>query len=110
MQGALDLGEVILPRWSDYVSGSQENTFSRLESELGAKDAHAMHDLSYVRTRVRKRLEGRTEAVDHCMVSVLWPTGEVEEWVFDRQVGWPVVNGEARDFKAEMMQRFGGTA
>ena len=110
MQVALDLGEVILPRWNDYVSGSQESTFSRLESDVGAKDAHAMHDLSFVRTRVRKRLEGRSEPVDSCMVTVMWPTGEIEEWQFDSRVGWPKVDGEPKDFKKEMMSRFGGTA
>lgn len=45
-------------------------------------------DLNRVRTKVREALYGRTDHVG-AIVDVVWPNGEMEEWTFDRHVGYP---------------------
>lgn len=46
-------------------------------------------DLNRVRTAVRKALYGRTEPVGAVVEVVNTKTGDVEEWTFDRHVGYP---------------------
>lgn len=53
---------------------------------VAGKDMFA--DLNRVRTAVRQFLYGRTEPVG-AIVEVVWPNGEIEEWTFGPEVGYP---------------------
>lgn len=106
----LDLGEVALPSWRDELLSSQAIPFREVEAQHGVRAAFALQDINYVRTWIRKRLYGEHERAEAYAVTPTWVDGYSESWEFDKDIGWPTVNGEVRDWHREWMQNYGGVA
>lgn len=106
----LDLGEVSLPSWRDELGAQQAVAFREVESQHGQRAAFALQDVNYVRTWIRKRLYGEHERAEAYVVQPSWVDGYSERWEFDRNIGWPTVGGEVRDWHQQWMQNFGGVA
>lgn len=111
MSGVLDLGEVHIPAWRSEMGSQQAVPFREVEARLGIRAAYSMHDISHVRSAVRRRRYGESDDdTTIYRVNVVWPDESEAVWEFDRTVGWPRENGEARDWHAEWLQNFGGVA
>lgn len=110
MSEVLDLGEVDLPDWRPNLTHGQADSFARVESEYGLRAARSIYDLSFVRKAVINRSVGRMEEVDFYSVLVRWPDGEEQVWRFERRIALPIIDGVARDFNKEMIDRLGGEA
>lgn len=73
--------------------------------EITVTDKNPWVNLQYVRTQVRKFLYGRIDDVK-VRVHVNLAGGEVQEWEFDRSVGFPLVDGERKNWYAEWLAKF----
>lgn len=108
---SLGIGKVEVPDWSGIVQGRSSIPFRKIAAEKGHRAAFMMFDINYVRTEVRKRIKGdAVKEAELFDVEVEWEAGGSAVWTFDRSVGWPIENGEVRDWKTEWIENFRGTA
>lgn len=110
MSDVLDLGEVEVPDWSEDMAPRAFVPFRELKNRFGIRAAFMMHDIKYIRAKVRDRIVGDSEPSKRYSVTPVWPDGETAVWEFDRTVGWPIEDGVKRDWRKEWKALFEGVA
>lgn len=108
--GVLEMGEVEIPDWSAEMSVKNYIAFRESEHAHGPRIAFMLHDITFVRSWLRKRRYGEGfDPEKFYAVTVKWKsTGETARWVFDHTVGWPVEDSVPKDWRAEWKKYHSG--